>query len=188
MTASLALFETGLGVMGIAWAADIILGTTLPEATADLTRARMIRRFPQATERPAAGVAAAAVLAIQAYSRGEVASLDSLPLEMRDHPAFDVQVWLAARAIPAGETRTYGDIARQLGDVHLSQRVGQALGRNPFAPIIPCHRILGAQGRMGGFSAGGGTATKLQLLNLEQARTGTGAGLFDALPLAVKPS
>jgi methylated-DNA-[protein]-cysteine S-methyltransferase len=188
MTSSLVLFDTALGVMGLAWAGDTITGTNLPEASADRTRARMLKRFPHASENPATGVAATAVMALQAYSRGEAASLDSLPLDMSAHPAFDVQVWQATRAIPLGETRTYGDLARMLGDIRLSQRVGQALGRNPFAPIIPCHRVLGAEGRMGGFSAGGGTATKLQLLNLEQARTGAGVGLFDALPLTVKPS
>jgi methylated-DNA-[protein]-cysteine S-methyltransferase len=188
MTVSLILFETTLGVMGLAWAGDTIVGTSLPEASADRTRARMLKRFPHASESPATGVAATAVLALQSYSRGEAASLDSLPLDISPHPTFDVQVWQATRAIPLGETRTYGDIARTLGDVRLSQRVGQALGRNPFAPIIPCHRVLGAEGRMGGFSAGGGTATKLQLLNLEQARTGASTGLFDALPLALKPS
>ncbi|MBN8489515.1 MAG: MGMT family protein, partial [Burkholderiales bacterium] len=75
-----------------------------------------------------------------------------------------------ARAIPPGRTRTYGELALDLGEPGAARAVGQALGANPFAPIVPCHRILAAHGGAGGFSAPGGTRTKLQLLALERAR------------------
>jgi methylated-DNA-[protein]-cysteine S-methyltransferase len=87
-----------------------------------------------------------------------------------------------ARTIPAGQTMTYGEIAKRLGVPHESREVGQALGKNPIAIIVPCHRVLGADGKMGGFSANGGVSTKRRMLEIERA-TAVGAGpLFDAAP------
>lgn len=77
-----------------------------------------------------------------------------------------------------GETVTYGEIARRLSDPGAARAVGQALGSNPFAPVVPCHRVLAADGRAGGFSANGGVTTKLRLLLIEHARF-NGPGLFD---------
>jgi methylated-DNA-[protein]-cysteine S-methyltransferase len=82
---------------------------------------------------------------------------------------------------------TYGAIARRLGDVTLSRAVGQALGQNPFPIVVPCHRVLAANGKTGGFSARGGVATKMRMLSIERARTGAAPTLFDTiggLPLA----
>ena len=75
----------------------------------------------------------------------------------------------STRTIPPGSTSTYGDVARLLGDATLARRVGEALGRNPFPIVVPCHRVLAAGGRTGGFSARGGTETKMQLLRIEGA-------------------
>ena len=82
---------------------------------------------------------------------------------------FEQQLYGLSRQIGPGETRSYGDLARDLGDVAFSQRVGQALGRNPFPIIVPCHRVIGANGQMTGFSAPGGVETKRQLLKIEGA-------------------
>jgi methylated-DNA-[protein]-cysteine S-methyltransferase len=82
-------------------------------------------------------------------------------------PELDRRVYAATRTIPPGSTLTYGDVARLLGDVTLARRVGEALGRNPFPIVVPCHRVLAAGGRTGGFSARGGTETKMQLLRIE---------------------
>lgn len=79
-------------------------------------------------------------------------------------------MYAVARTVPAGETVSYGDIARRLGDVHLARDVGQALGRNPYPIVVPCHRVISASGALGGFSARGGVNTKQQLLSIEQAR------------------
>jgi methylated-DNA-[protein]-cysteine S-methyltransferase len=95
-------------------------------------------------------------------------------------------VWEITHAIPAGETLTYGDIARRLGDVSLSRAVGQALGANPIPIIVPCHRVLAADGKTGGFSAPGGVSTKLKLLNIERATTSAQPMLFGELPLEVR--
>jgi len=84
-------------------------------------------------------------------------------------PELDRRVYAAARTIPPGSTRTYGDVARLIGDATLARRVGEALGRNPFPIVVPCHRVLAAGGRTGGFSARGGTDTKMQLLRVEGA-------------------
>ena len=85
-------------------------------------------------------------------------------------PDFDRRVYAEARSIAPGETRTYGEIAARLGDPGLSRAVGQALGRNPFVIVVPCHRVLAAGGKAGGFSAPGGVETKRRLLEIEGAR------------------
>jgi methylated-DNA-[protein]-cysteine S-methyltransferase len=102
-----------------------------------------------------------------------------LPLDMEGVPPFHRRVYELARAIPPGEVLTYGEVARRLGDPGASRAVGQALGHNPYAPVVPCHRVLAAGGRSGGFSAEGGAATKLKMLEIERARFGGAPGLFD---------
>jgi methylated-DNA-[protein]-cysteine S-methyltransferase len=82
---------------------------------------------------------------------------------------FEQRVYEVARTIPAGQTLTYGQIATRLGDRLLARDVGQALGRNQFPIVVPCHRVLAASGKLGGFSAPGGVATKQRLLEIEQA-------------------
>ena len=159
----------------------------LPEVSPEQTQARMLRGLPEAvqTAEPQ-GVAAEAVAGVQALFAGERPELDDLPLDWDEVAPLTRRVLEACRAIPHGETRTYGDLARGLGDVGLSQAVGQALGRNPFAPVVPCHRVLGADGRIGGFSGGDGRRLKLAILNVERARTAGAPGLFEHLPLAVR--
>ena len=93
-------------------------------------------------------------------------------------PQFHQRVYAEARRIPPGQTRSYGELARELGEPTAARAVGQALGRNPFAPLVPCHRILAAGSQAGGFSAPGGLATKLRLLQMEGAQFGEQAGLF----------
>jgi methylated-DNA-[protein]-cysteine S-methyltransferase len=91
-------------------------------------------------------------------------------LDMDAVPDFDRSVYIAAREIPAGETVTYGTIAKQLGQPDAAREVGAALGRNPFAIVVPCHRVVAANGKTGGFSARGGVETKLKLLSIEGAQ------------------
>ncbi|MCS4293464.1 methylated-DNA-[protein]-cysteine S-methyltransferase [Comamonas sp. BIGb0152] len=107
--------------------------------------------------------------------------LDDVVLDWHGVPDFSRAVYQLALAIEPGQTRSYGDLALHLGGKGLARAVGQALGANPFAPVVPCHRILAAQGAGGGFSANGGTRTKLQLLEWEGAPLGDGSslGLFD---------
>jgi methylated-DNA-[protein]-cysteine S-methyltransferase len=108
--------------------------------------------------------------------------LTDIQLDWSGVAEFDRGVLDICRAIPPGQTLTYGEIARRLGDPALARGVGQALGRNPFPVIVPCHRVLGADGKVGGFSANGGVETKLKLLTIERARVGTAPTLFDDDP------
>ena len=111
---------------------------------------------------------------------GEKRSLRAAVLDMSRVPAFNARVYETARAIPPGETRTYGEIARAVGEPDGARAVGQAMGRNPFAPIVPCHRVVGANDKLVGFSANGGIATKLKMLQIEGWRADE-PSLFDAL-------
>ncbi|HSV48525.1 MAG TPA: MGMT family protein, partial [Ramlibacter sp.] len=123
---------------------------------------------------------ARAIARIQAALAGADDSLLDLPLDMAGVPEFHQRVYAIARAIPPGRTLTYGEVAAQLGEPGAARAVGQALGHNPFAPVVPCHRILAAGNRSGGFSAHGSTDTKLRMLETERARFGAQPGLFDA--------
>jgi methylated-DNA-[protein]-cysteine S-methyltransferase len=169
MTAlGVALFDTALGRCGVAWGERGLVGVQLPEP-AGAERARLLRRFPDAVETtPPPGVQRAAA-GIASLLRGESPDLDSISLDMSLVAEFDRCVFEATRRIPRGATRTYGEIAAQIGDPGAARAVGQALGRNPFPVIIPCHRVLAAAGRPGGFSAHGGVATKLRMLAIEGA-------------------
>jgi methylated-DNA-[protein]-cysteine S-methyltransferase len=163
-----ALFDTALGRCGIAWTDTGIVGVQLPEPVG-AERARLLQRFPDAVESsPPPGVQRAAA-GIAALLNGESPDLDSIALDLSAVAEFDRWVLQATRRIPRGTTRTYGEIAAQIGDPAAARAVGQALGRNPFPVIVPCHRVLAAAGRPGGFSANGGVATKLRMLAIEGA-------------------
>ena len=86
---------------------------------------------------------------------------------MEGVPPFHRRVYEAAREIPPGDTLSYGAIANRIGSPGSARAVGQALGRNPFAIVVPCHRVVAANGKLGGFSANGGVTTKANLLALE---------------------
>ena len=191
MTAqSFALFDTNIGRCGIAWSARGIAGVQLPEASEAKTRARLTRRYPHAREAPPAADVCRAIDAITSLLRGEPRDLSAVALDMEGIPEFDCGVYEAARGIAAGATVSYGELAARVGERGLAREVGQALGRNPFPIIVPCHRILATGGKAGGFSANGGVATKLRLLTIERARTSDAPTLFDddgAFGFAIKP-
>jgi methylated-DNA-[protein]-cysteine S-methyltransferase len=182
-----ALFETPLGCCGIAWNSRGITGVQLPERHEDATRARLARRFPAATETTPPGTVQQAVDGIRAVLQGEKRDLSAAGLDMDGLPEFHQQIYAVARTIPVGATFSYGDIATRLGDSTAAREVGEAMGRNPFPIIVPCHRVLAAGGKLGGFSAAGGVTTKLRLLEIEGAQVGEAPTLFDSLPLAAKP-
>ena len=111
-----------------------------------------------------------AIAAMVSLLAGEPADLSFVALDMEGVPDFHRRVYEVARTIPPGATLSYGEIAARLGDPGSARAVGQALGRNPFPIVVPCHRVLAAGGRTGGFSARGGTKTKLTLLAIEGAQ------------------
>jgi methylated-DNA-[protein]-cysteine S-methyltransferase len=170
-----ALFETAIGTCGNAWHDGTLMGVQLPERDAAATRARLRRRFPSARESKPSSDMATVIERIVSLLSGERVDLTSVAVDMDGLPEFDRDVYVAARAIPPGATLTYGEIAKQIGRPGSARDVGSALGRNPFAIVVPCHRVVAANGKAGGFSAGRGVETKLRLLAIEG-----GAGpLFD---------
>jgi len=175
------LFDTAIGACAIAWDASGIVGVMLPEANERTTRTRLARRFPDAHEQatPPPEVQRA-IDGIIALLRGEAIDLRDIALDLTHLPLFNRRVYEIARRIPPGQTSTYGDIARQLGEPGAARAVGKALGENPFPIVVPCHRVLAAGHQPGGFSAPGGVSTKLRLLLIERARLQDGPGLFDA--------
>ncbi|OSZ75338.1 methylated-DNA--[protein]-cysteine S-methyltransferase [Hydrogenophaga sp. IBVHS1] len=178
-----ALFDTAIGVCGIAWGPGGIVAVQLPESDAARTRMRLLKGLPESPEEPVPPAEVqAAIEGIRALLGGETRDLREIALNMDRLTPFQRDVYAMARGIPPGQTLTYGDVARALGDPGLARAVGQALGHNPFAPIVPCHRVLAAGARSGGFSAGGGVATKLRMLQIERARFGDAPGLFDEVP------
>src|SRR5262249_29656053 len=157
------LFATAIGTCGIAWSARGIVGMQLPEATEPATRARLLRRCPGVSEAAPPPVAQRAIDGIAALLRGEAIDLTTVELDMEGVLPFNRRVYALARTIPPGATLTYGEIAARIGEPGAARSVGQALGSNPFAIIVPCHRVLAAGGKIGGFSANGGVATKRRL-------------------------
>lgn len=184
MTRQFTLFATAIGPCAIAWGEGGIVGLQLPEAREAATRARMRRRFPDASEGPPPPDVARAIVAIVALLRGEPSDLSTIGLDMDRVPEFNRRVYAVAREIVPGATLTYGEIAARLGDRGLARAVGQALGHNPFPIVVPCHRVLAAGGKLGGFSADGGVRTKRRMLAIEGAPAGGGPTLFDALDAA----
>jgi methylated-DNA-[protein]-cysteine S-methyltransferase len=172
------VFETSLGWCGIAWAengrpsaAPAVALFQLPEATAKDTESRMARSgaLPSAAPPPAISDVIGRVCK---HLHGDIQDFQDVAVDLDGAAPFTRRVYDAARRIPAGRTRTYGEIAKGLGRPNAARAVGQALARNPIALIIPCHRVLAAGGLAGGFSAYGGLATKARLLALEGAAFG----------------
>ena len=178
-TPAFAVFDTAIGRCAIAWGPGGIVGVQLPEGRDAETRARVLRRHPGAREAAPPADIARARDAIVSLLRGARVDLSGLPLDMAAVPDFHRQVYDVARTIPPGATLSYGQIADRLGSRGLARAVGQALGRNPFPIVVPCHRVLAAGGRVGGFSAGGGITTKLRLLAIEGRHDTATPSLFD---------
>ena len=175
------LFDTPVGACSLIWRDDRIVGLRLPEASPAATRSRIRRRWPEAVEQAPPAAMQAVIDRVLALLRGERIDLGDAPLDFGTAPEFHQRAYAIARTIPAGQTMTYGEIARRLGTPHESREVGQAMGRNPIAIIMPCHRVLGADGKMGGFSATGGVAIKRRILEIEGAAALSAGPLFAAL-------
>lgn len=180
------LFATAIGDCGVVWSGRGIIGVQLPEKNKQATRARIARRFPDAREAAPPAEIACAVADIVALLAGERKALSSIAVDLEGIPEFHRRVYAVARSILPGGTLSYGEIAEQLGDRKLAREVAEALSRNPVPLIVPCHRVLAAGGKMGGFSAPGGVRTKLRLLSIEGARYGEPT-LFERLPWMAAP-
>ena len=174
-----ATFPTALGVCAIAWRGDAVVGAWFPETA---LRRRVARRFPEAVEAQPPAFVAEAIEGVVRLLAGEKVDLGEVRLDFGAAPDLHLRVYEVVRAIPPGQTLTYGEVARAVGQPHAAQAVGQAMGRNPCPILMPCHRVLGADGKVGGFSAPGGAATKRRLLEIE------GATSVETLPLFSPPA
>ena len=175
-----ALFDTSIGLCGLAWSERGVIGFQLPEDDVSRTRSRIAKRFPGSVEAPPPPDIQRVIADVTALLRGEARDLSAVPLDMEDVSEFDRRVYEIARGIPPGRVLTYGEVASRLG-IDNARAIGQALGRNPFAIIVPCHRVVAAGGKLGGFSANGGATTKRRLLAIEGARRDESPTLFDLI-------
>jgi len=173
------VFDTAIGPCGIAWSGKAIVTCQLPEHDREGTMRRMQRRHPEVAACAPPGWVEGVIARLQALLKGERDDLADVALDMQGEPDFNRRVYEVTRAIPPGRTLTYGEVARKIGEPGSARAVGQALGHNPFAPIVPCHRVLGAGNTGVGFSATGGVDTKLKMLEIERAQLGAHRGLFD---------
>ena len=171
------LFDTAFGVCGIAWSARGLTRLQLPERDRDVTEARLRARAPAVEAGGGTAESERAVILLQRYFEGQPIAFDELPLHLEGVPRFFRDIYRLTRALRWGETATYGDLAQRAGSPGSARAVGQAMARNPIPIIIPCHRVLAANRKVGGFSAFGGTVTKERLLALE------GISLAAELPL-----
>lgn len=169
-SAGFALFDTTVGRCGIAWRGERVRAVQLPEDSDAETRSRLLRRCPEACESTPPADVRRTIDGIVELLKGEPVDLSGVELDMDDLPPFARRVYEIARTIPPGATLSYGEIAARLGDPGSVRAVGGALGANPFPIVVPCHRVLAAGGKPGGFSAPGGVATKLRLLSIEGAQ------------------
>ena len=175
------VFDTSVGTCGIAWRPEGLAAVLLPEATADQTLARLERRCAELAPASPPAWVETVIGRIRALLSGVREDLADVPVDWSLVGEFEASVLRAARAIPPGETLTYGEVAERIGDPGQARAVGQALGHNPWPIVVPCHRVTAAAGRAGGFSAPGGASTKLKLLEIE------GALAVERLPLFAEP-
>ncbi len=180
------IFDTGIGRCGIAWGDAGIVGVHLPEAREIETRKRLFQLYPDAREmRPPLNVELA-IEGIVALLRAQPCDFSDVTLDMGGIHVFNQRVYQITRTIPRGETRTYAEVAARLGAPGTTHSVAQAIARNPFVIIVPCHRVLEAGGYADKISAHGGAISKRRLLSIEGAGSPTSKTLFDVL-LPVAP-
>jgi methylated-DNA-[protein]-cysteine S-methyltransferase len=180
------IFDTTIGRCGIAWSGSGIVGVQLPELREIETRRRLFRLYPHARDLLPPLNVEIAIEGIATMLRGQPSDFSDVCLDMGGIPAFNARVYELTRTIPRGETRTYGEIAASLRASGAVHSVAQAISRNPFMIIVPCHRVLDASGYTDRISLNGGTISKRRLLSIEGAGSPCSKTLFDVL-LPVAP-
>ncbi|MDX8514118.1 methylated-DNA--[protein]-cysteine S-methyltransferase [Mesorhizobium captivum] len=172
ITAGHAVLETVIGFMGIAWSEKGLTRLCLPERSREAVERRLFRHagVSSTTEQPKWVVEL--IASIKAYAAGEDVDFSGVPIDLDGVDDFRLAIYDAARKLGFGETTTYGELAKRAGHAGLARETGAALGANPVPLVIPCHRILAAGGKIGGFSAPGGSATKEKMLAMEGVRVG----------------
>ncbi|MHC6156302.1 methylated-DNA--[protein]-cysteine S-methyltransferase [Bradyrhizobium elkanii] len=175
------IFDTAIGRCGIAWGELGVAGVQLPELREIETRKRLFKLYPDAREMRPPEEIAVAIEGIAATLRGGIEDLAGVALDMSGIPAFNARVYQFVRTIPRGETRTYDEVASALRASGAVYSVAQALGRNPFMVVVPCHRVLEAGNYADRISPNGGSISKRRLLSIEGAQPTTSKTLFDVL-------
>jgi O-6-methylguanine DNA methyltransferase len=187
MSAAYSVFDTAIGACAIAWREagesdqQAVLWFQLPEATAALTESRIVAKSSSRKSTNPSSKISWLLERIRKHLAGELQDFRDVAIDLSAAAPFARRVLEAAREIPAGRTITYGELARSVGTPNAVRAVGQIMGSNPVPLIIPCHRVVAAGGKPGGFSAHGGRTTKAQLLAIE--RSGSGL-LFGSLASA----
>jgi methylated-DNA-[protein]-cysteine S-methyltransferase len=166
------LFETAIGACGVAWSDRGVTRLQLPERSRSATERRLRGRGANASAGVPPAAVSAAIRLLERYFAGEQVDLSGVALDLSGVSPFHRKIYDAARALAWGKTATYGELAQQVGSRDAARAVGQAMGKNAVPIIIPCHRVLAAGGKIGGFSAHGGTSTKQRLLTLEGVHLG----------------
>ena len=167
------IFETGNGFCGIAWSSAGITRFQLPAKSADGAQRMLLRRAPGAKPGTPTLEVAEAVAAVKRYFEGKQTDFSRFKLDLGEQDPFFQRIYAAARQVGWGRTSTYGALAKEVGaGPEAARDVGQAMAKNPVALIIPCHRVLAAGGKIGGFSAPGGPAAKIRMLALEGVHVG----------------
>jgi methylated-DNA-[protein]-cysteine S-methyltransferase len=165
------IFETASGFCGIAWNDVGITRFQLPTRSAEAAERILLRRLPGAEPGAPTSQVVETIGAAKRYFAGEETDFSGVRLDLSDQDAFFQQIYAAARQVGWGHTTTYGTLAKELGaGPEAARDVGQAMAKNPVPLIIPCHRVLAAGGKVGGFSAPGGAASKIRMLELESVR------------------
>ena len=176
ITHSHRLFETSLGWMGIAWSDLGLTRVLTPQRDRQDCERRLMRFAGDRTKAVAdpelPAFVAEAIALLTRYAKGDVIDFSSVKLDLDDIEPFRLDIYDAARKLKFGETVTYGQLAEAAGHPGEARDTGQALGANPVPIVVPCHRILAAGGKIGGFSAPGGARTKERLLALEGVQVG----------------
>ncbi|MBK8253152.1 MAG: methylated-DNA--[protein]-cysteine S-methyltransferase [Polyangiaceae bacterium] len=178
-----AVFDTAIGPCGIAWSRKGIVRFLLPARTREETEANLRAVLPDAEKGTPRGTIANVIARVKRHLEGASDDFLDVALDTRDLPPFFAAVYEALRKVPAGTTTTYGALGRKIGgSTGAARAVGTAMAKNPFALLVPCHRVVGSDGKLHGFSAPGGLITKAKLLAIEGRKVPEQRSLFDAPP------
>jgi len=180
------IFDTAIGRCGIAWGEAGIIGVQLPQAREIETRKRLFNLYPDAREKRPVPNVQAAIEGMTALLRGDACDLLDITLDMTGIPFFSQRVYEITRRIPRGQTLTYDEVAAKMGTPSAVRPVVQAIGRNPFVVIVPCHRVLERGGYADAISPHGGLISKRRLLSIEGYGSSASKTLLDVL-LPVAP-
>ena len=162
------IFETAAGFAAIGWNAAGICSFRLPARTHASAQRALLRRFPASTGAPPPPAVAEVVAQAQRYFSGERVDFSAAVIDLGEQNALFARIYRHVRSLGWGETTTYGTVAKELGEgPEAARAVGEAMAGNPVPLIVPCHRVLAAGGKLGGFSAPGGSASKAHMLAIE---------------------